>query len=287
MIDNNLFDAIYKRCSIRKYKLEPLASSILKEVEEYTHIIPKLSDIDMKIHIVEDGKKIQDISKGIIGSYGKIKAPHYLVVTSEEKPGYMENVGYSLEHLVLKLTTLNLGTCWIGGFIKKELLTNVIEMPNNHVAVIVISFGYPLHYEDATPKKLEDNLIDTIGFNPNRETDIPSKLASSAKRKALSEIIDCNLTEDWLEIMNAVRHAPSAINSQPWRFFKKDNIIHMYRIKRGKIAKNLDHINKIDSGIALCHLMVAGILKGKKLTLEYLDNMERKNLVYFISIIEN
>lgn len=44
-----------------------------------------------------------------------------------------------------------------------------------------------------------------------------------------------------------VRLAPSSINSQPWRILKKGNIIHIY-------SNEKTDINKIDIGIALCHL---------------------------------
>jgi nitroreductase len=285
---NSLFESIYKRCSVRKYESEPLANGLLEQVKELTHSMPRLdSSISMEVHIIEDGAKIQNISRGIIGSYGKFNAPHYLVVTSEEKPWYMENVGFSLEYLVLKLTTLNLGTCWIGGFIKKSLLKDIIVIPDNHVPVIVIAFGYPLNPSEFSARNLRFNLPDEIQATPEKYFDPTEKLVAETKRKEIDEIVCGDLDEVWLTIMDAVRHAPSAINSQPWRFYKKDNVIHLYGVKRTKIAQTLEYINKIDLGIALCHLLAGAQLKGKKLELKALDKMERKGLNYFISIIEH
>lgn len=286
--NSSLFEAIYKRSSVRKYKDEPLAHGLLKQVEELIHSVPQLDEtISMKIHLVEDGSKIKNISKGIIGSYGKIYAPHYLVVTSEEKPWFMENVGFSLEYLVLKLTTLNLGTCWIGGFIKKNLLKDIIELPKNHIPVIVISLGYPLNPDGFKTRDLRNNLLEDIDPDPEKYADSTAKLVAATKRKEIHEIISGELDETWLSIMDAVRHAPSAINSQPWRFVKEGNIIHLYGVKRLKIAQTLEYINKIDLGIALCHLVAAAQLKGKTLELRAMDVISKKGLYYFISIIEH
>lgn len=85
---------------------------------------------------------------------------------------------------------------------------------------------------------------------------------SEFKRKPLSEI--CNGT-DYNELMKVARLAPSAINSQPWYFNVSDNVIHAYCLKSNMIrAMIYEKVNKIDMGIAICHLWVAAKQCGKK-----------------------
>lgn len=58
----------------------------------------------------------------------------------------------------------------------------------------------------------------------------------------------------WLDALEMVRLAPSAVNKQPWRVVACDNAVHFY-LKRSKgFARNekLD-MQMIDIGIALCH----------------------------------
>lgn len=230
----NLYEAIFYRKSIRKYKPVALSRETLNNIEALISKTKRLyEEINMKIHIVEDGTKIQEISKGIVGSYGKILAPHYLVITSEEKEGFQENIGYTLEQVVLKLTTMGIGTCWIGGFIKKELLNGIIEIPKGQKPVIVISFGVPLR----------DYLTERV---PDGD-----------RRKLISDIILNKYSEDFQEIIEAVRRAPSGINSQPWRLAFEDNAINMYLESGNFITKKMYYFNKIDGGIALAHLKVA------------------------------
>lgn len=256
----NLMESIYKRKSVRKYKNEELDENTLNEIAALGNSNIRLyKDISMLVHLVGDGEKIHAISKGIIGSYGKIKAPHYLVITSEIKEGYLENVGFTLEHLVLQLTGMKIGTCWIGGFIKKELLNGVVEIPTNHVPVIVISFGYP-----------------------NNESEITKIIDSSDKRKKLSDFYFGELNDEWTSIMNTVRRAPSAVNIQPWRFFKEGNFIHVYSVTR-TLMKHLENMHKIDVGIALCHLKVA--LETKGVSFEFVNkDLSKKGLNYIISL---
>lgn len=257
----NLYEAIFYRKSIRKYKPVALSKDTLNNVENIISSTKRLyEEIEMKVHIVEDGKKIQDISKGIVGSYGKILAPHYLVITSEEKEGFQENIGYTLEQIVLKLTTLGLGTCWIGGFIKKELLDGIMDIPENQKPIIVIAFGVPL--------------MDYLN----------TKVSSGERRKEIKDIVLSGYNEDYKEIIEAIRRAPSAINIQPWRFAFEDNIIDMYLDGGNFLTKKIYHFKNLDGGIVLAHLKIACDEFGYNIKLEKRNKAE-KGLDYLISVV--
>ena len=116
----DMYEAIYLRKSVRRFN--PLPQACFEEIEA---IIERTSclypDINMKVHAVQDGKSIVNV----MSSFGKIKAPHFLVATSEPQEGYLDNIGYLLEQVVLELTTLGIATCWIGGHVKDvDLLTS-------------------------------------------------------------------------------------------------------------------------------------------------------------------
>ncbi|MHC1685370.1 MAG: nitroreductase family protein [Clostridiaceae bacterium] len=257
----NLYEAIFYRKSIRKYKPVALSHETLKNIENVINETKRLyAEIKMDIHIVEDGKKIQEISKGIVGSYGKILAPHYFVITSEEKEGFQENVGYTLEQIVLTLTTMGIGTCWIGGYIKKELLNGVIEIPENQKPIIVISFGIPL----------DDHL--------NKEISIGNK------RKNIESIVLNQYDSGLKDIVEAMRRAPSATNLQPWRLFFEENNINIYLEEGNFLVKKIYHFKNLDGGIALAHLKVACEQFGIKVNFEK-RFQEKKGLDYLITAV--
>lgn len=262
----NLFETIYRRKSIRKYAGKSLPAEKLQEIKAIADGASKLyANIDMRVHIVEDGEKIQEIMSGIIGSYGKVRAPHYLVITSEEKDGYLENVGFAVEEIVLKLTALGIGTCWIGGHVKKNLLQNIINLPEAHTPAVLVSFGYPAEGEELLRK------------NP-----------AEAKRLAVSEFVTGTPDATWSKIMDAVRIAPSAANTQPWRIAFEGGAVHVFAVKRSffLVKHLLERVNRIDIGIALSHIAIAAEHFGKKLEFKKLKSAETKEHDYVLSVVE-
>ncbi|MFW6197156.1 MAG: nitroreductase family protein [Thermoplasmatota archaeon] len=261
------YESIFRRRSVRKYSDEKLSSSLLNKLDKYTEELNKLyEDIDIDVHIVKDGSKIQNIMSGIIGSYGKIRAPHYMIITSEQKDGYLENVGFALEPVILKLTTAKIGTCWIGGHVPKDRLEDILDIKESHEAVIVISLGYAEN-------------------NPLRDR-------KQAKRKSISDITVGNLEEGWKEMIESARFAPSAVNSQPWRFKSDKNKLHAYSVKRSRftkmIASDLHLLNRIDVGIALSHIKIASDKSNRNIRFRKLDDApEIKKLKYISSVIKN
>lgn len=250
-------EAIYKRYSIRKYKDDKLDDKlkIIKEKIENTESL--YPAIDTKIHLVEGGGEVSEVFKGIVGNYGKIRAPYYLFATSEEKDGYLENIGYMLEDIILEFTKLGLGTCWIGSAIKGEEVYNKIDIDEGHIPVIVVSLGYP----DEQPKK--------------------------HKRLDKEEMFKGDFDENWDEVLNLVRLAPSAVNSQPWKFYKKEDVIDMYIESKLFSFKGLflKKLNRIDAGIALSHFKKSLDMESIEYEITRGPNLEIKNHIYITSIV--
>jgi nitroreductase len=261
-----MYDAISYRKSTRKYSTEALSAEQLQAVKAIIDSAERLyNNIDMKINLVVDGHEFFKLLPGIIGGYGKIKAPHYLVVTSEEKEGSLQNIGCTLQGVVLRLTAMNIATCWIGGNIKDGLSFSSPDIPEEHKPQVVIALGNPQN-----------------GISPFRQN------SEKAKRKDISEITSGSMDITWSKIMSAVRLAPSAANTQPWRFVFKDGKVNVYSAKTaGFVTKHfLGSLNHIDIGIALCHVMVASrhFSRNIRFTIGTYDKI--KDWDYVTTIIE-
>ena len=258
-----LYDAIFIRRSVRKYLFEKLSDKKLKEIKNVISSAESLyNDIDLKINII-DGEKMDPILKGVIGNYGKIKAPYYLSAASEVKDGYLENAGFVLEKIVLSLTGMGIGTCWIGSKVEEEQLRAITGINKNLKPVILIAFGYAAAHND-----------------------LYRKHPSEAKRKDLHKIVTGNPGQDWEKILSAVKLAPSSVNSQPWRFFIEDNEIHVY-IGSNLITKHfIGELNYLDAGIALRHAEIAAKHYSKNIEFQKLNSKYQPGLNYITSIIE-
>lgn len=262
----DLYDAIIYRKSTRKYSFEKLSDETLQTVRDLISSPEKLYDgIDLKLHLVEDGRKIHSILPGILGGYGKVKAPYYIIVTSEEKEGHLQNIGYALQGIVLRLTAMNLATCWIGSCPEYETLKNIIDIPEGHIPQVMLAFGYPA--KGTTPFR----------SNP-----------SGAKRKDFSKITSGTMDITWSRIITAVSLAPSAANTQPWRFDFDGGKVHVYSSGAGNplLRRYLGSRSLIDIGIALYHAMIAAKHFSRNIRFIKEAAAEIKGCEYVTTIIE-
>jgi hypothetical protein len=88
------------------------------------------------------------------------------------------------------------------------------------------------------------------------------KDVSEFKREPMAKISTVKNMDD---IMEAGRLAPSGINNQPWFFTGGDGTINSYC---GKALVG-DSMNRINMGIALCHLWLAIEHSGKEMEFSY------------------
>ncbi|HZW49700.1 MAG TPA: nitroreductase family protein [Bacillota bacterium] len=154
-----------------------------------------------------------------------------LLLYSENKPHYLLNAGYMLEQLDLFLTALDIGVCWYGLAKTKEMEKDGLDF------VIMLAFG------KSSPQD----------FRQDR---------SEFKRKSIYEIWQGEFDSD---VKEAVRLAPSAMNTQSWRLISDSSQIKVCRSTRIRPFIPIDflaHFSTIDLGICLCFLEIALQQKG-------------------------
>ena len=148
----------------------------------------------------------------------------HLVLYSENKHGYLENAGFVLQQVDLYIQSIGLGSCWLGLAKPEKLIINENGTTLEHT--IMLCFGYP--------------------DEPYRNSLLEFKRSPMEK---ISDTLDQRL--------EPARFAPSAINSQPWRFMYDGEIVHIYQNCKNHLRHLfLKQLNRIDTGIALAHLYV-------------------------------
>lgn len=239
----NLYQMIFKRRSIRKFKKDQIPEQLLKDILYFGDCVSRLhADIQVKMAISEN-------LDGYVPVRGlwKVEAPYYLVFYSEEKEGYLANAGYILEPVLLYMTGKGLGTCYLGN-------TKVIEPGSVGMKqIIAVAFGYPktlLYRDPATAKRL------------------PLKELCVFKEEA---------GESMKNILKAVRLAPSAMNTQPWRFIVYHDRIYIFSCREFLPWSTLVNLREISIGIMLSHLAIAAEEMWMNLKLEAESAMEKKS----------
>ena len=223
MTNHELYKAIFHRKSVRKYDVSPLPESAIEEIIRFAGDAKPL-DEDIKYEFL-------CIDPGQVRNLAPVKAPHYLCLYSEKKDGYYMNAGFILQQVDLYLSANGFGSCWLG--MGKPA---GINRPNGMEYIIMLAFGKaaePVHRKDI----------------------------SEFKRSAISEI---SCVPDADAILEASRLAPSANNTQPWLFIGSAREIMVCRKKFNPIkAAIYGGFNRIDIGIALCHLWLSALDQGK------------------------
>ncbi|GFP78169.1 nitroreductase family protein [Clostridium fungisolvens] len=225
MNNEKFYETMYKRKSIRKYDMGSLDDKTLNDIKSFiSEINPLVSGIKTDLQV---------ISQNDVKSFMSIKAPHYVVVFSENKDGYLTNIGFMLQQLDLYLSANGLGACWQGMAKPAKDIVSKSDLE----FVIMLAFGKPA-----------ESLY---------RSDI-----SEFKRNSIETIRD---KADFDELLESVRIAPSATNSQPWHFDIEGTKLYVNCIKLNPIkALIMEKMNKIDMGIGLCHLSIAAKHSGKE-----------------------
>ena len=272
-----LYDAIFYRKSTRKYSANRLKDNLIDEVKNICSQTTYLNkDLNIKAHVIERGHLVHLLME----EKYKVKAPHYIIVTSNKGDDYLQNIGYAIEEVVLKLTTLGIATCWLECNIKREDILEFVELSNSDEERNDTIEKSEEKDEDLEEQNLEHPYA-IIAFGYPEEIEELFKINKNVDRKSINQI--CRKLDKNLEkIIEALRWAPSMKNSQPWILYNNSNMIHLYEEKQ---KKNLKDTNKISMGIALRHLDIACNKFGLEVEYSKMDVKKRIAKEYYITAI--
>ena len=250
-MDKELYEMIFKRKSFHLFRNignEHITEEELKDIEEqFTRFKPLVDDIKVKIKIVKDSTTC------------KRGQEYCILLYSEKKDNYLQNIGYLGEQLDLYLVSKNIGTLWFGiGKVEEKQLDGL-----DFVIMIAIA-------KVDSPDKFRKDMY-------------------KSKRKELDEIWN---GDNYLDIANIVRFTPSACNTQPWMVEAAEKELKVYRYrkagKRGIMPVNMViYYNQIDIGIFLCFMELClehnNIEYDRKLFVEE-DHENEQNLTAIYNI---
>lgn len=221
--------AIENRRSRRCYRKIPLTRALSDTIRGLAAGYSEESGVSFQVF--EDDP---EIFSGFSASYGMFQnVYHYIAVTgSPQLPYLLEKAGYFGEKLVLDLTALSLGTCWVGGTYKKSRLTEKLALKPEDRLICVIPFGF-------------------VSQEPMPREKLIARL-SHGKGKALEQLYTAIQTppERFIEGIRAVQRAPSAFFKQPVQFTWREN-----GETEARVSDPLSH-EGIDLGIAMLHFEI-------------------------------
>ncbi len=239
----DIIQILDNRSSVRNYEKRKIDPALLQKIITISQSAkPLYENIDMDFMLIEDGRSASKRMAGYVGYFGKtIEAPHYIAAITENKEGYLENLGYQMENLMVRAYQEGLGTCWIEVLHQQSKAKELLNIPNSDKLLVALT---PIGYaKTSISDRLMKNIVD-----------------EKSARKELQEILywgEWNNKDKTVEnhpmevILEYVRHAPSWANQQPWQFIIDDNILILSVVKEKREGLNR---NRIDGGIMMFYL---------------------------------
>ena len=235
-------EVIKERISVRTYTTQTVTEEIKKNIRDYADDLSNPFGAETTFKLLESDMAVNAAK---LGTYGFIRgAGNYIGASVKEGKLELEGLGYEFEKLILYITSLGMGTCWLGGTFKKSEFAKAMSMSEAELFPCISPFGFA-----ADKKSMTDSFVRFV--------------SKGDTRKPWSELFfDQNFTTplltneagDYERPLEMVRLAPSASNKQPWRIVKEKNAYHFFEYKTPDYSKKFGYdIQRLDMGIAACH----------------------------------
>lgn len=244
-------EIIRNRFSCRTYLDRPLDDSQREVIHPFIDGLPAGPFGSRPRFVLAAASQDDRSSLRGLGTYGFIRGATAFVIGASKMEGkWLEDFGCQMETIILYITSLGLGTCWLGGSFTRSSFAQKISLKDDEHIPAVTALG-----EIADPAQAQRGIIRRFAQGDRR---LPwEKLFFD--RDFNHPLSDTNSEAGQLAL-EMVRLAPSASNKQPWRVVRDGKSFHFYLqrtpgYREGLLQKMLGifDLQRVDMGIAMSH----------------------------------
>ena len=248
---------IQNRKSVREFRDKVVPFSLLEQIKTYYQrsVRRLISEIGTEMYMF--GTDAREALEGAAG-YNSflVGAPQYLVLLTDPHPhGYL-NAGFVMEDLILKLTDLELDSCWVT-FADGEAVKTALGIESDRSVAAIAAFGYGVK----TTRRLRLNIrsMSDIDISAKRHYFEPKRSVSDlvhkdtwGSRDGLDSAI--GFYDDMLwESFYAASLAPSYLNRQAYGFLLEQGKVTLVSVPD---KFNIPIDAELSLGIVLHHFTV-------------------------------
>lgn len=256
---------IENRKSVRAFTDKKVSAVLLGRIRKYYRDSGKRLVPELKTDLVILGEDAREALEGAAG-YNQflVGAPQYMLLLSEKHELAGLNAGYLMEDLILKLTDMDLNSCWVT-FTDSEKVKNAVGIESNLDVAAIVAFGYG----QKTTKRLRLNILSmsNVDISAKRQYMEPKRSISDmvylekwGNSRKVSEHI--GFFDDMLwEAFRAASLAPSYLNRQAYGFVLRDGQVLLVS-RPDEFTTEAD--GALSLGIVMHHFsVVAALWAGK------------------------
>ncbi len=251
---------IDSRRSARSYKMIDVDNEVMKSIKNFAKLmsVPFDHNVEIKFFNADPTKALYTVMKS---------PPNNVAFMAETDVVSISKVGFVGELLILFAQSKNISTCWYGHYKLSELERLMPHLQSTD-QLKESNMGYGYSKGETTGRRVI--CITPLGYYEDgglRLMDRITKTTTSFKRKEIKDLLENfndydKLSEDILYALDLGRKAPSAANSQMWRFAFEDNFKTItIAMPMGYKHFKWEHPN-VDIGICACHVWLGLIDKG-------------------------
>jgi nitroreductase len=264
---------ISSRRSVRSFKAVPLDPEVLTRLSEFSKTLQLPFPHGTRIRFFK--------AEPTNGLYASMRAPiDNVAFMSETDVLSIAKTGFAGELIILMAESLGVSSCWFGHYRLAELERLMPHLQDRR-QLEEANRGYG--YSKGVTEGIRAICISPLGYYEDRGLRLMDRITSStfsSKRKAIADLLE--ESEDLEKLPEGVRHAidlagkaPSAANSQMWRFgfedgFKTINIAMPVGYKHFK----WEHPN-VDIGICASHIWLGLMDRGYAPSVEVREDRGR------------
>lgn len=247
--DPALYSAVIGRRSVRRYDGRVVPEDTRWQVAEFAlRIEPLVAENEFGYSVLPIVGKSEELA-AVMGGYGRmVSAPHLILPRIRGEKHVLEDFGFRVQQLVTHLTQLGLGSCYVAALGHEAEALDKFDSPRGERIPAVVVFGYPA--ASAAGRGFNTILRSAIG------ADRPLPFSKFTFARAFGTAAGLTPLQEML--FDALRHAPSAGNSRPWRVVLRGGLAYLavkldtpyYRIAR---ATRLGY-HRLDAGIGVANI---------------------------------
>ncbi len=164
-----LYEAIEKRCSVRKFDPRPVEDEKLQRVLDAGRKAPSARNLQEWKFIVIRNPEVHSKIVAATEQAWMQAAPVIIAVVGRSDKGMCCGVptapvdcAIAIDHMVLAAVSEGLGTCWIGHF-KQAECKKILGVPDSATIIEMLTVGYPAGSQ--TVEKLRKDFDEVVCYD--------------------------------------------------------------------------------------------------------------------------
>lgn len=151
VLKNNLDGVIENRRSVRKYSEATVSKCFIESILKAGLAAPSgKNGQPWKFVVVQENRELlKDLAKLTVYESFVKEADCLIIVFLDKTVSYnylkdVQAIGACIQNMLLKITDLKLGACWIGEILNRDtFVKSLLQLDNSLDLMAVISVGYP------------------------------------------------------------------------------------------------------------------------------------------------